>query len=122
MNEVDLSKSGIYIVVLNNQVPISTYANDKRREKYGTMVGVGNLKVGKAKVLEKRKLNYIKTFGFSNIEFIPVFNCVEIDSIEKEIKFLIKSYRIRGVNNRLLEWLANIGIEDLITIVMNLKP
>jgi hypothetical protein len=122
MNEVDLSKSGIYIVVLKNQVPISTYAGDKRREKYGTMVGYGNLKIGKAKVLEKRKLNYIKTFGVENFEFIPVFNCLEIDAIEKSIKSLVKDKRIRGVNNRLLEWLADIEFEELLKIVVNFKP
>ena len=121
MRDIDLSKSGIYIVVLKNQVPISTYAGDKRREKYGTLVGYGNLKIGKAKVLEKRKRDYIKTFGAENFEFTAVFNCLEIDAVEKTIKSLVKDKRIRGVNNRLLEWLAEIEFEELLKIVNNLK-
>jgi len=116
---INLEDSGIYIVCLTNKIKISNYAGDKRREHRGTPVGLGNFKVGKAKVLKTRRKDYFKTFGEHHVEFIPQFNTADIDNIEQKIKAALKNYRIKGINGRRLEWMENITKEELISIVQS---
>jgi hypothetical protein len=115
-------QSGIYIVVLKNTEPISTYAGDKRRVNCGTLVGLGNLKVGKATNLKKRYNNYVRTFGEHNFDFNVLALLDNIDEIEKLILKELTPYRVRSIKGRLLEWLSGISKDDAIKLVTNIIP
>ena len=117
MNQIDLSQSGIYIVILKNKIPISSYASDKRRAHLGTPLKRGHIKVGKAKNLSDRRKNYIKTFGNDSFEFLPVLNTLDIDEIERRIKLALKNYRIIGSGGRRLEWMYGIEPDYLIQVI-----
>lgn len=64
--------SGIYIVALNNSEPISVNAQDQRIAHKTIKVTNANCKFGKAKNLNGREKNYLKTFGEHNVNFMPV--------------------------------------------------
>ena len=117
MDQIDLSQSGIYIVILKNKIPISSYASDKRRAHLGTPLKRGHIKVGKAKNLMNRRKNYIKTFGNDSFEFLPVLNTPDIDEIERSIKLALKDYRIIGSGGRRLEWMHGVELEYLIRVI-----
>lgn len=117
MNQIDLSQSGIYIVILKNKIPISSYASDKRRAHLGTPLKRGHIKVGKAKNLTNRRKNYIKTFGNESFDFLPIFNTPDIDEVERRIKLALKNHRIIGSRGRRLEWMYDIEPDYLIQVV-----
>jgi hypothetical protein len=117
MDEIDFSKSGIYIVILKNEIPINSYASDPRRSTLGTPLMKGHIKVGKAKNLLNRRKNYIKTFGNDSFDFLPVLNTLDIDEVERRIKLALKNYRIIGSRGRRLEWMYGIEQEYLIQVI-----
>ena len=61
--------SGIYLVTLNNEFPISVNAHDPRISEKCIKVNKSNCKIGKAKNLESREKNYFTTFGMQNVNF-----------------------------------------------------
>lgn len=71
-------KSGIYIVTLNNDQPISVNANDPRIADKAIKVTKKNCKIGKAKDLIDRKKNYFKVFGEHNVNFRPVVKMLKL--------------------------------------------
>lgn len=79
-------KSGIYIVTLNNKIPISINSQDPRCSEKVYKANYKNIKVGKAKSLNTRKKNYFKTFKKENVNFFPVIITKDIDEAEKLIK------------------------------------
>ncbi|MDA8150929.1 MAG: GIY-YIG nuclease family protein [Nitrospiraceae bacterium] len=115
-------KSGIYLVTLNNEDPISVNAHDPRIADRCIRVNHLNCKIGKAKNLERRKKNYFKTFGEENVNFRILVRLLKIEEAEYSIKSNLKKYRIKGNTGRPNEWLENILPEDVIrTVIQTLK-
>ena len=115
------SEPGLYIVTLNNWEPISVNANDPRVADKAIKVTRSNCKFGKAKNLAARELNYNKTFGDENVNYFPIVETNNIDSIEKTILEKLDSYRIKGRTGRKNEWLQHISpvdVEDVIIRVL----
>lgn len=110
-------ESGIYIVTLKNEEPISVNAQDPRIAHKAIKVTKANCKVGKAKSLKAREKNYYKTFGEHNVAFKPLARLTDILMIEKEILMALDTYRIRGRTGRKNEWLEGIGAEQAESIV-----
>jgi hypothetical protein len=67
-----IHESGIYVVSLSNDEPISSQAGDPRNETSAISVNKDNVKVGKAKSFAAREKNYHKTFGAHNVKFHPI--------------------------------------------------
>ncbi len=93
-------KSGIYIVTLINDQPISVNANDPRIADKAIKVTKKNCKIGKAKDLASRMNSYYKVFVERNVNFRPVVEMLEIDEAEKVILASLDQYRIRGKTGR----------------------
>lgn len=110
-------RSGLYIVTLTNEHPISVNAQDPRRADKTIKVTREHCKFGKAKVLDGRKKNYDKTFGAEYVRFTPIAVLEEITSAEKAILKKLDPYRIRGRTGRKNEWLEGIAPTDVIIIV-----
>jgi hypothetical protein len=113
------NKSGLYIVTLNNDLPISVNANDKRIADKCIHVNKLNCKFGKAKCLHRRQNNYYKVFGKENTNYQPIVLLEEISLAEKLILKRLLDYRLRGQSGRLNEWLFNITTEELILIIVS---
>lgn len=111
-------ESGLYIVTLNNNEPISANAHDPRRANKSIKVNKNNCKFGKAENFERRKKNYYKTFGKNNVNYKPVVAMVDYEIAEEKIKKELISYRIRGKTGRLNEWLQNIESEQVIRVML----
>ncbi len=87
--------SGIYIVTLENDQPISVNANDPRIADKAIKVNKRNCKVGKAQDLDRREKNYCKVFGLNNVNFTPIVKMRDIDEAEKAILSRLDRYRHR---------------------------
>jgi len=111
-------KSGLYIVTLNNEEPISVNAQDPRVADRAIKVTKENCKFGKAKNLEIRCKNYYKTFGEKNVNFKPIVLLEDIQSIEKYVLNALDEYRVRGTTGRKNEWLEGIDSESVESIAL----
>jgi hypothetical protein len=109
--------SGIYIVTLNNDEPISVNENDPRIAHTAIKVTKANCKVGKAKSLKAREKNYFKVFGEANVNFWPIAYLENTAVAEKAILFSLDRYRIQGTTGRKNEWLEGIKSEHVVAIV-----
>ena len=118
MEDIEI-KSGLYIVTLNNDKPISVNANDPRIAGKAIKVTRENCKFGKAKLLNSRKKNYYKTFGEENVNFKPLILIEEIQAAEKAVLTRLDNFRVRGRTGRKNEWLENISPEDVESIVFS---
>ena len=117
-----VKQSGLYIVTLRNEVPISVNAHDKRHAHKAITVTCDNCKFGKAEDLDRRKKNYDRTFGAEHVKFHVVATLTEIKRAELEILKKLDKYRIKGKTGRKNEWLEKISpTEVLIIIVETLK-
>ena len=112
-------ESGLYIVTLNNDEPISVNANDPRMADKAIKVNKANCKFGRAKNLSAREKNYFKVFGEHNVNFKPLVRLEEINIAEKAILKRLDNYRIRGRTGRKNEWLKNISPENVEEIVFS---
>ena len=112
-----MKQSGLYVVTLRNEQPISVNAHDPRIAERAIKVTKANCKFGKAKVLEGRRKNYDKTFGSEYVDFTPVAVLQDIAIAEKAILKKLDVYRIRGRTGRKNEWLHGIEYTDVITII-----
>jgi hypothetical protein len=111
-------KSGIYIVELLNKEKLCSYNGDPRRQGKGTPVGLGNLKFGKSVDLNRRRKNYIDSFGDENVNFIIVHRTPNIHQIEKLVKSDVTHLRIISVKGRPLEWLQGISSTQLQYLIL----
>lgn len=111
--------SGLYIVTLNNEDPISVNANDKRKADRCILVNKSNLKFGKAKCLHTRQKNYFKTFGKENVNYHPIALLEDVGRAEDLILEKVLEYRLKGRTGRLNEWMVNITKEQLILIIVS---
>ncbi|MEP6484475.1 MAG: GIY-YIG nuclease family protein [Rudaea sp.] len=106
--------SGLYLVQLLNELPISVNANDSRRPNC-LKVDRRHCKVGKAKRLAGRERNYHDVFTEANVVFTAVVEVEDIATAEREVLARLKRFRIRGGQaNRLHEWLENISGNEVI--------
>ncbi|MBN8443175.1 MAG: hypothetical protein J0M28_15970 [Thauera sp.] len=106
------TQSGLYLVTLNNDVPISVNADDRRLADRAIKVRRGNLKVGKAVDLVRRHRNYTKTFGSGSVNFHILAYVSggkgDLQRVEKAVLEGLAPFRIRG-QRRLTEWLGGVG-------------
>ena len=112
-------KSGLYLVKLNNEEPISVNANDPRIAHKAIKATKANCKFGRAKNLAAREKGYFKVFGEHNVNFKPLVKMEETDIAEKAILKCLDNYRIRGRTGRKNEWLKNISPETVEAIVFS---
>jgi hypothetical protein len=110
--------SGLYIVTLNNETPISVNAQDPRVADRAIRVTRANCKFGKAKVLVGRKKNYDKTFGEENVNFFPIVAMEDIEVAERAILKQLLPWRVRGSTNRPNEWLHGISPWEVEVLVL----
>lgn len=115
-------KSGLYLVTLNNEEPISVNANDPRVADKAIKVTKANCKFGRTKNLAVREKGYCKVFGEHNVNFKPLVQLEETDIAEKAILNCLDNHRIRGRTGRKNEWLENINPETVeATVFSTLK-
>lgn len=115
-----VSGSGLYLVTLNNEIPISVNAHDKRIADKCIKVTKQNCKFAKANNLESRRKNYFKTFGENNVNFIPIAHVKfdELPIVEQLVLQNLDEYRMKGTTGRKNEWLENISSESVKKIVI----
>lgn len=111
-------KSGLYIVTLNNDEPISVNAQDPRIAGKAIKVTKSNCKFGMAKDLEARRKNYYKTFGEINVNFKPIVRLADIHAAEKVVLSALDKYRVRGSTGRKNEWLEGVKPQSVVAIAL----
>lgn len=104
--------SGLYIVTLNNEHPISVNAHDPRRVERCIQVSRLNCKVGKAQNLAARERNYWKTFGVKNVNFRPIALTDAFVLAERVVLKDLSQWRVRGTSGRKNEWLVGISAQE----------
>lgn len=114
-----MNKSGLYIVTLNNNEPISVNANDPRIASKCITVTRENCKFGKARNLAIRSRNYEKVFGAHNVNFHPIVLLEDITMAERAVLDNLSKWRIRGKSGRMNEWLSGISPKDLEQLIIN---
>lgn len=103
---------GLYIVTLNNEHLISVNANDPRVADTCIRVSRANCKFGKTKDLAVRCGDYVKIFGFENVNFRPIALTREIALAERQVKNALKAWMMRGNTGRRNEWLEGISAAE----------
>jgi hypothetical protein len=111
-----MNTSGIYIVQLLNEEPVPV-TRDPRYVNICAKVNSSNIKVGKAKDLATRKLDYFKDFDEKNVDFEPLAKLDDIVTAERAILRALKQYRKLSPKGGKLEWLEGISYEDAKRIV-----
>lgn len=114
---MDTPRSGLYLVTLLNTDLISVKANDKRHADTAIRVNLQNCKFGKAKDLDKRFKDYLKTFGEENVVFKELALLSEIDIAEKAVLKRLDSFCILGATGHKNEWLRGIAPQEVVKIV-----
>jgi len=110
--------SGIYIVTLNNNEPISVNADRPKIADRCIKVTSSNCKVGRAKSFSSRRSGYFKTFGKENVNFYPIVATEDFERAERLILSKLGPYRVVGRNGRKNEWLERIDPLVALTIVV----
>lgn len=107
------SKSGIYLVVLRNEHLISVNADRPRIADRCIKVTRKNCKYGKAVNLARRRKDYVKTFGATNVDFRVLAETEFHNQIETALNGLLSPYRIKGRSGRPNEWLEGITATEV---------
>lgn len=110
--------SGIYIVTLNNDEPISVNAHDPRIANRAVKVNRLHCKIGKAASLAARRRNYEKTFTVANVNFFAIAEVEDFAAAERCILAQLRTYRVRGNTGRPNEWLVGIAPEEVERIAL----
>ena len=117
--KINKTVSGLYVVTLNNEHPISSRADDKRHADSAVKVNKEHCKFGKAKDLDARRNNYYKTFGQENVNYFPLAALEDISATEKAILGQLVDYKIKGPAGVKTEWLKGIEKQDVVDIALN---
>lgn len=104
--------TGIYLVTLKNNEPISVNAHDPRMADRCIKVTSANCKIGKAKNFAARERNYFKTFGSANVVFRPIAFTTQLVIAERAVKTALLPWRMVSLARRRTEWLAGIAPAD----------
>lgn len=116
---ISMIESGLYVVALKNEIPISVNAHDPRIADRCIKVSRLNCKVGKAASFPSRKLNYWKTFGAENVIFTPVAYVQDYAAAERVVLGALSRWRVCGSTGRKNEWLAGIDAVEVKRIVLS---
>ena len=111
-------RSGLYIVTLNNEEPISVNANDPRCADTAICATKENCKWGKTTNFERRHKQYQRTFGKHNVNFKPVVCLKDINTADNVIRAALSEYRILGKTGRKNKWLQGIKPERVIELML----
>ena len=110
--------SGLYIVTLNNEEPISAQADDPRAAERAIKVNKDNIKVGKAADLSARKNQYYNTFDRDNVNFQTVVKIADIDLAESLASSKLNEYKLQNPSTgRITEWMKWVEPEQLTKII-----
>jgi hypothetical protein len=101
--------SGLYIVALSNQEPVSVNAHDPRIAHRAIKVNREHCKFGKARNLRLRERNYLKCFGAEFVDFRPIALLEDIERAERLVLAQLSGWRVRGTTGRRNEWLHGIS-------------
>lgn len=112
-------QSGLYVVSLTCEELISVRADDPRAADKVLKVNREHCKFGKAKNLEKRRNNYVVTFGEKNILFTPLAILTEIARAEGAVLKELRQFRVRGPSGRLNEWMKGVSPGQVAVIVFD---
>lgn len=110
--------SGLYLVTLLNDEPISVNAHDPRIAARCIRVTRANCKLGKARDFEVRARNYAKTFGAAHVAFRPIAFVDDIARAERCILRTLSPWRMRGNSGRRTEWLEGIDPRQAVMIAL----
>jgi len=113
-----MKASGVYIVQLLNEDPVPV-TRDPRYVEICAKVTGANIKVGKAKDFDTRKLNYWKDFDEENVVFEPLAGLDDIVAAERIILKALKQYRKTSPKGGKLEWLERISYEEVKRIALS---
>lgn len=104
------TRSGLYLVTLNNVEPISANAHDPRIADTSIKVNRDHCKFGKAPNLEARKQNYRKTFGEQNVNFLSIAEVApnDVDRAERLVSDRLGRHRAERPSGRVTEWMHGI--------------
>lgn len=119
LEEISRITGGIYIVTLNNEELISTQAHDRRFDDKDVLkVNRDNRKFGRAVDFNGReRQGYYRTFGESNVNFMPIVAVEDGDHAEKAVKSKLSPWCLRSPRNRLTEWTAGIETNEMIELI-----
>ncbi len=109
--------SGVYVVELLNEQPISVNADRPSRAERCIRVTRENCKYGRAVNLARRQQDYFKTFGSANVRFHYFAVTEHYVAVEAVVGARLAPYRLFGLTGRPNEWLAGISAEEVEAIV-----
>ena len=109
--------SGVYVVELLNDEPISVNADRPRIADRSIRVTRANCKYGQAKNLARRQCDYEKTFGANNVRFRYFTVTPYYAAVETTVGQRLIEYRIPGKSGRLNEWLQGISSEAVESLI-----
>ena len=112
-------KSGLYIVTLNNDQPISVNAHDPRHAQRAIRVNKENCQCGKTKDFEARRKTYYRAFGKHHTNFKPVVCLEDINAASRVVMAALDEYRILGKTGRKNKWLQGIKPEKVIKLILS---
>ena len=101
--------SGLYLVTLLNEDPISVNAHDLRIAQRCIHVTRMNCTLGKARNLDARERSYARTFGAHNVVFRPIAWMAGVEDAERVVLRAVSAWRVRGQGGRPTEWLVGIA-------------
>ncbi|MFE8034042.1 GIY-YIG nuclease family protein [Thiohalocapsa marina] len=115
-----VADSGLYLVTLTNEDPISANAHDARIAETCVAVNRDNCKFGKARSLRNRSKNYCKTFGarYANFLAIAAVSIQDLERAERLVAEQLRPYRICGPSGRITEWMKGIEPTQVVRIAM----
>lgn len=111
------SATGVYVVEMLNDEPISVNADRPFIVERCIKVNRLNCKYGKAANLARRERDYYKTFGANNVRFRFFAVTPHVSVVESLLGQRLISYRMAGVTGRLNEWLQGISAQDVEDVV-----
>ena len=109
--------SGVYVVEMLNDEPISVNADRPRIAARCIHVTRANCKYGQAVNLARRQRDYEKTFGAENVRFRYFAVTPFYLAVEATVGARLIRYRIPGITGRLNEWLQGISAEAVEFVV-----
>lgn len=110
--------SGLYIVTVDCDQPISVNASDLRIADRCITINRENRKFGRAKNLRARFRSYQKTFHPHQVNFKVVALLEAINAAETACARRLSTWRVRGRTGRPNEWLAGISVEQVEALVL----
>jgi hypothetical protein len=78
-----------------------------------------NIKIGKAKDLARRYLDYVKDFDEANIYFLPLVLTQDIQRAETVVLRALKEHRKRSPKGGLMDWLEGIDISQTAEVALS---